>query len=91
MPLVRSRLKPLSIALTLALCAFVLATTPGSSIRTVVFEREAPPLPKEIGRDAAVDVDVHAQGTVAAIPSARDRIPKRRAGQTSSDTQPVPT
>ncbi len=67
----RSKLRRLGIVLTLGLCALVLATTPGSAIRPVVFEREAPALPKEMARDAAVDVDVRAQGTGVPIPGAR--------------------
>lgn len=71
MKLVCSRPRQLSIVLTLALCAFALATIPGSAARPVLFEREAPPLPKDVGREAAIEVVVHAQDTAAAIPAAR--------------------
>lgn len=66
-----ARLRQLGIALTWVLCAFALAATPGSQARSIVFEREAPPLPKETLRDAAIDVEVRAQGTAAAIAAAR--------------------
>ena len=67
----RSRLRQLGIVLTLCLCAFALATIPGSAVRLVAYEREAPPLPADVDRGATVDVIVRAQGATEGIPAAR--------------------
>jgi hypothetical protein len=59
---VRSRLERLVTVLFVGFCALVLASIPGSALRSVISLREAPPLPQGSAGDADVDVGASAAG-----------------------------
>jgi len=59
---VRPRLEKLLTILAVAFCAIVVASLPGSALRQVIVEREAPPLPVGAGGDADVDAVALADG-----------------------------